>query len=226
MQKKQFGYLIFILFIACQSNQKNEAIEEIPKSKEDTVVNQTISEEKKTVVDTLPKPSIPFQEFTLYLDSIGYSSDTIRARKIATWQNNELPLILVNNKPFFKIDPSNHHILSSEESLKGNYRYDSLTVNYLAFKKAISIFTYYYRENVKSKFIADGTIEEWNFKTDTEAKAALRELDKIKDLYYFNTRSYSFQADNYMYIFHTRASAFELPLKRIYTKFRERRIGQ
>jgi len=139
------------------------------------------------------KPTNRFFNFTNYLDSIGYIADTSRARKIAGREFDHSSVILVSNNPFFRINPSSHEILLTKEWLKGNSKFDTMNVDYEIFKKPKTIFAYYYRHNIEGDLIEDGVIEEWIFKTDNDAKKALNELDKIKDLLYFNTASFHFR---------------------------------
>lgn len=96
------------------------------------------------------------------------------------------------------------------------------TVNYRILENFENAFGYYYRQNIKSDWIEDGVIEEWQFLTESEAKGALIQINKIKDMAYFNTQSFTIQHDSILYIFHTRASAFDLTLKKIYQEFEKR----
>jgi len=176
---------------------------------------------KVTYSEIPPKPSTYFVGFTNYLDSAGYISDSSRARKVSPRDLSNSRIIIIDSKPFFVISPINHDVLLSKESLKGNYIFDTMVVDYDIFRKPTSILAYYYRQNIKSTTIEDGVIEEWNFASESEAKKAMSQLNKVHDLVYFNTRSFLFQTKNYLYIFHTRASAFDITLRKFYKTFKQ-----
>jgi hypothetical protein len=218
---RQILLFTFILFGCEQTKQPDDSIAASQPTK-DSVLMKKVESQTIVETDTLPKPTTQIVNFTNYLDSIGYIADTIRAKK-TSHQLTNATIVLSDSKPFYLLSPTTHEIQKSKQFLKGNYIFDSLTVDYDIFLKPISIFAYYYRQNIKAEFIEDGIIEEWNFRTANEANQAFNELNKIKDMVYFNTNSFILQQDNYLYIFHTRASGFDITLRKFYTTFKQRR---
>jgi hypothetical protein len=120
------------------------------------------------------------------------------------------------------LNPTNHQIQKANKIFQGNTRINTPTVDFEVFLKPISIFAYYYRQNIKSEMIEDGVIEEWRFGTNFEASQAFIEINKIKDIVYFNTNSFTLLHENHLYIFHTRASAFDITLRKFYRTFKQR----
>jgi hypothetical protein len=216
--------LIFsLLLVGCnQTKQQDKSSIATSQAKIDTIEQLKIENRAIIQSDTSLKPTIQFLTFTNYLDSIGYISDTTRAKKSEHHLSNST-LVLFNNKPFYSVNPTNHEIQKSKQFLKGNESFDTLTVDYEIFLKPISLFAYYYRQKMKSAMIEDGVIEEWNFRTSKEALQAFTEINKIKGFVYFNTNSFTLVHENYLYIFHTRASAFDITLRKFYTTFKQRR---
>lgn len=224
--------IFFILFFCSCGQQKQQdksLIADQPTT--DSILMKVVDSNIVVQSDTNPKPTIYFLNFTDYLDSMGYNADTIRAKKVSQQLSNAT-IVRFGDKPFYIVNPTKHEIQSGWESLNGNYYYDSLKTNldYNIFLKPTSIFAYYYREDKNETLIEDGIIEEWQFKTDTEATHALTELNKavvgkmkIKDLVYFNTSSFTLQKDNYLYIFNTRAAAFHITLRKFFQTFKQRR---
>ena len=96
----------------------------------------------------------------------------------------------------------------------------SNTVDYNVFREAVTIYGYFYREDTQSDWIHDGMIEEWKFENLEDAERALIEIQRIGYDLYFNTESYYLQKNNYLYLFHTRAAAFNLTLKKFYKEFK------
>lgn len=215
--------LIFsLLLIGCgQTKQQDKSRIASNQPEIDSLEQQKIESQTIVTSDTLPKPTIWFLTFTNYLDSIGYISDTARAKKTEHHLSNS-KLSLFNNRPFYCLIPTNHEIQKSNQFLTGITSFDTLTVDYEIFLKPISIFAYYYRQKIKSEMIEDGVIEEWNYRTANEAMQAYTEINKIKDFVYFNTNSFTILHENYLYIFHTRASAFDITLRKFYKTFKQR----
>lgn len=206
-------FITFLTLISCQSNHNKHVI-----SEDGLHVNDSVFEE---ALRDIQLPSAAFEDFTMYLDSIGFFNDTVLAQKTHQMQDSSF-LILTNSKKFLKVKPSTHPILNAPNELEGNTRFDSLIVDFDVFKQAESIMIYQYKDKRNGNMKVDGEIEEWSFATVDKAQNALKELNKFKDMYYFNTKSYAFQNENYMYIFHARAAAFEIPLKQIYLEFKKR----
>ena len=163
------------------------------------------------------KPTAAFEDFTAYLDTAGYLSDTSRTQKLLADEVKDALVFHSGKSVFFIQAPEHQLILRNKENWGANKQ-----VDYAAFEKALFISVYYYYGKDRKIVVEDGVIEEWQFRTAGEAKKALHEFNKIKDLVYFNTDSFSFQSMNRLYVFHTRAVAFNETLEQFYTTFRKR----
>lgn len=176
----------------------------------------SISSNEKSI-----QPTDAFLSFTNYLDSSGYISDTARAQ-ITELSLNRSKIGYFENKPFYVLVPKNHAIQQTKQFLKNFKKFDTLTVDFDIFLRPISIFAYYYRQKNKSELIEDGVIEEWHFSSKNEAQQAFTEINKMKEFVYVNTSSLTLVRENKLYIFHTRASAFDITLGNFYERFKER----
>ena len=193
--------LIFsLLLVGCgQTKQQDNSRVSSIQDEVNSIEQQKIESHRIVPSDTSPKPTIYFLKFTNYLDSIGYISDTSRAKKTEHHLSNST-VVLLNGKPFYSLIPTKHEIQKANQYLQGNTSFDTLTVDFGVFLKPISIFAYFYRQNIKSEMIEDGVIEEWNFGTNNEALQAFNEINKIKDFVYFNTNSFTLLHENYLFI--------------------------
>lgn len=162
------------------------------------------------------KPTIRFEQFAAYLDSEGYGFDTARTAKLNGYEVKNAVLLDSGNYVFYRLDPQDHPILRNKANWAPNQQID-----YEAFAKASFVFTYHYYCKNEIIFNEDGVIEEWHFQSTSEAKKAQQEFDKIKSLVYFNTDAFSFQSGNQLYLFHTRAAAFDETLERFYNTFKK-----
>lgn len=216
--KRLLTFSAFLVLFACQQTDNKSTTNIIP----DSVPIENPIETTFSKLDTTPKPTLFFTNFTNYLDSVGYIADTARAKIVSYRVLENSSIVFFNNRPFYKVSLINPDILSAKKSFEIQPFQDT-TVDYNIFNKSTSTFAYYYRQNIKGSWIEDGIIEEWNFKSEKEAKKAFIELNKIKNMVYFNTFSFTLQTDNYLYIFHTRASAFDINMKKLFNIFKQRR---
>ncbi len=159
------------------------------------------------------KPTKRFEEFAVHLDSAGYVSDTDRSERLEPDLTTAARYRYKENV-FFIIDPEDHTILQNRQ------RDVSAPVDYAALEQVQCISAYYYYDKNETIVREDGVIEEWQFETPAKAEKALKELDKIRESVYFNTDSFAFQSDSCVYLFHTRAAAFDETLERFYTDFK------
>lgn len=165
---------------------------------------------------TRNEPASHFIRFTAYMDSLGFQTGIERAQKVGNFQQTKYDYY--DKKVFFEVNPAEHALYQNKES----WIRDVSDLDCEIFKNSISIFSYYYYDKKKSLILTDGVIEEWKFGTTNKAKKAAVEFEKINDAIYFNTESYYFQHKNYLYIFHTRASAFDPKLKEFYIIFKQK----
>ncbi|MFO7657155.1 MAG: hypothetical protein R6W78_08815 [Bacteroidales bacterium] len=217
---KQVQIILFFLllfFSSCVQTNTDKQFENFDtlKTNKDSIED---IENRPIMLDTSPRPTNDFINFTHYLDSIGYISDTNRAKIVSYRVLGKVKIDFFSGRPFYRLSKKNPDIFFTENWFETQPFKDS-TVNYRIFENFENAFGYYYRQNIKSNLIEDGVIEEWQFLTEVEAKEALVQINKIKHMVYFNTASFTLQHDSILYIFHTRASAFDLTLKKIHEEF-------
>ena len=212
--KKITVILLTLTIISCEYNTTKKTID---NSQTDT--NLINGKDTVIIVKELYKDE-PIKYFYTLIDTIeklGWIADTNRPKKVTIYKNLKSSKIQkFNNKPFYIIDLAEHEIFTWENS--ANHLTDSL--NYSLFKKAKSIWAYFYRNKFDKITIRDGVIEQWEFDDETTAELALQNLEEVYPLPYFNTQPYYHQVKNYLFIFNTRASAFSYSQKEIYEIFK------
>jgi len=213
-------FFLLIIFSSCVQTNTNQQVDnadtlELRKGADKVFKNNT------TAPDTSPGPTIAFINFSCYLDSIGYIADISRAKIVSYRVLENAKIKYFSNRPFYRLLKKNPDVFLMKDRFKSQPVKDS-TVNYKIFENANYAFGYFYRQNIQGNWIEDGVIEEWQFLNDEDAKEAMNQINKIKHLVYFNTRSFTLQHNNILYIFHTRSSAFELTLNKNFKEFVKR----
>jgi len=204
--------IVFVCSFLLSCNTNNDSANK-SSSIEDTSIPVLLEKDSVAIVSDTILPSNIFCEFVSYVDSVGYISDTIRAKKVSYHVLQKVNIKHYCNGTFYRLDNENFGIVFKE-------KYDlNKDINYKVFDKIMHAFGYYYREDKEGSLIEDGVIEEWFFSNENDAINAIQELNKIKQMVYFNTRSFTIQHKNYLYVFHTRASAFDPTLEKLYNKF-------
>ncbi len=211
--------MIVLVFLSCSTN--NEQKENNVEENLDTIrIQDDSTSSKEVLVESNINNKGPIKYFidlTDTLDELGWSSDTARLNNVPIYSMLEYEnLKLFNNRPFYKIDITNCEIFRYEKH--NNYRVN--LIDFELFRKAKDIWGYFYRIDNEDNYITDGVIEQWEFEDETMVKSAIGNLKLVYPLPYFNTSPYYHQVDNYLFIFHTRASNFSYNQKDIYEKFK------
>ncbi len=203
-----------LTIISCENNtahnETDNNLTDTSLLKNDIIIKQDISETYKK------GPIECFQKLTDTMDEMDWIADTNRLKEVTIYNLNSSKIHKYNNKPFYIIDLAEHQIFTWENSAF----HLADTVNYSLFKKAKSIWAYFYRNKSDKITIRDGVIEQWEFEDETTAELALQNLEEVYPLPYFNTQPYYHQVKNYLFIFNTRASAFSYSQKEIYEIFK------
>jgi hypothetical protein len=195
---------IFVAFLAtaCNDTPKN-----ITNQKQNDSLTTTSDSLKTTALDKAQEPSALLVDLADYIDSIGYTFDTIRIKKVRYFDDKDC--LIYSNRIFYKLNPNNTLVFTTKKSVLPLSNVDISSINYELFTKVKSVFGYYYCSKDRiSDYIEDGVIEEWNFSTEKEAEEAGIEINRIKFGVYFHTAAYIARQDNRIFIFHNRA-AFE-----------------
>lgn len=126
-----------------------------------------------------------------YIDSCGFICDSNRIKNVSGYfELDNKNVQIIDNKYFYKININEHEIFKVKkriEKYNNAVKKDTINsiplkkndANYKAFRKVVTIYGYFYREDVESNFIHDGMIEEWKFETFEDAKHALTEVKKV-----------------------------------------------
>jgi len=154
------------------------------------------------------KPSVELIAFAKELDDLNWKADPDRLKKVSGY--NELKhenLKFFDDIPFYIIEFNdarlNSKLFKSRFAERDGFKFD-------VFKKAKSIWGYFYRGKKKGAIISDGVIEQWEFEDTETAKKAIEMMKKSGFEIYFNTNPYFFRLKNKLYIFQTRAMMFSL----------------
>jgi hypothetical protein len=199
--------LATILIISCQSRP-------------DTVVMDQMETAKMQEVPELrlDRPTRAFMALVKYLDSLGYNSDTSRVKKLHNYKElSRGKIILFDSFPFYSIGKENSKILSWNNIARE--KTDSIDVS--VFLKARSLWAYFYRKVPAQELSVDGVIEQWKFSNESEAKEAVQQLESVYPLPFFNTEPWYAIHREYLFVFHTRASAFSYTQHNFFKRFQQ-----
>lgn len=159
-------------------------------------------------------PSDLFVEMTDYLDSLGYSFDTTRIKKVGYFSNKKA--FSHDDKCFYHIDLPNHPVFHPVGFTNNYDGIDTSKIKKHLFYAATNIYGYFYCEKRrKDEMLRDGVIEEWQFKNDIQADSAGQELNRIRNLVFFYTSSFVKRTKNNVYIFHNRGAFDQIHKKTI-----------
>lgn len=177
-----------------------------------------VTADSLTISKRADGPSALFLAMTNYLDSTGYSFDTIRINKVSYFSNKNA--VVFNDKVFYKITLPHHSIFHLFNSFKQGYDcVDTTKIKKNLFYKAKNIYGYFYCEKKRTdELLRDGAIEEWQFENENEADEAAIELGRIRAVVFFFTSSYITRTKNCVYVFHNRG-AFDLIHRKTIKKF-------
>ncbi|HKC68856.1 MAG TPA: hypothetical protein VKG26_11545 [Bacteroidia bacterium] len=217
---KNILLLLVLAFVinACNNNPPKENKVTVTMKQIDLVAPLVDSVET-TSLDNSNQPSRLFIDMTNYLDSIGFTYDTMRIKKVNYFNNHDC--FISDTKVFYNLTPKKTMVFSTLRFIQTCCNIDTATINFSVFKPVKNIYGYFYSEKIKSDdFICDGVIEEWQFSSDKEADNAAIEINRIKRCVYFNTASYLSRYGKSLFIFHTRASGFSHILKKTVNRFK------
>jgi hypothetical protein len=207
--KKIIGTILFLLAVCC-NNEGN-------KSR----IGYRVDKAAKTVQTWDSLSDIPTRNFVTIvrlLDSLEYSSDATRSNKSRNYKEIvESEVRFFDGFPFYKIDKEKTKILWWNTLVR--QKEDSIETK--IFEEAESVWGYFYSKTETRYLTVDGIIEQWTFPDNTTAETALDDLRSFYPLPYFNTEPYYLTDGKFLFVFHTRASAFSYRQKEFFNKFRE-----
>ena len=167
-------------------------------------------------------PSRQFLRLAQQINTAGYIWDTTRIKNVTHYYRSD-SIVDLGNFIFYKMQLKDSWIIEFYNLYKDKKDRDSPMKNgliqYECFENATSIFGYYYRQKRKANLMVDGYIEEWLFPTDEDAEKAVKDVNRVKEMVYFNTTAFCCQIDKRIYIFHVRASGFSIPMRQFFKRF-------
>jgi hypothetical protein len=216
MSARFFIIIVIPGFISCSDEMKKEPADHIDFLKDTTFV-----QEDRSTPGSFTVPSRQFLDLVKQIDSSGFIWDTARIKKVVHYFRDD-SIIIAENYVFYKMKPEHSYIIefynTHRNDQESSFFRDAL-IKKEYFDKAISIVAYYYRQKEKSDLITDGFIEEWRFPTPRDAENALRDVDHVKAVVFFNTESFTCRIAERVYVFHVRASGFSIQLKKFFQRF-------
>lgn len=164
------------------------------------------------------RPTEAFFSLIEKLESQGYSSDSLRAKKVYS-ELKQKNTTIIDDKTFYKLNPNESRIITA--NLIDKYLESEESLN--LFKNAEDVWVYFYSSQTKSKdnYIEDGIIEQWEFNSKETATTAINKLNSVYPMPFFNTQPYYVQSGNILYVFHTRADMFSYKQKEFFNLFKE-----
>lgn len=151
-----------------------------------------------------------FLRFAQFLDSSGYSCDTLRLKKTYNIPNDNKKITI--DKYNFYLYPPGKNSLDWRFETASIDTLVSLTLNKKLFSTVISVESYFYTQKTPEikygeKWYIDGIIDEWKFPDNNSAKIGAIELINKQDEIYFHMQHHLVcYVDNYVYVFSTRGS--------------------
>lgn len=218
--KKQYITLILVFFIiSCSNQSKDKQLTGIQIERTDTFQKEILVDSSK-VLQFNCVISERFSQLALYLDTIGYSFDTLRLNKTYTLLKKSSRLNIKNHYFYnYKLQETVPFRMIYQDS---SYFEDQINIEVL--KKTQSVIAYFFSKRTPDikygkKWYIDGVAEEWKFPNNNSAKTAAIELSSIVESVYFNVSAFICYVDNYMYVFSSRSSAYMNSINPIFKKF-------
>lgn len=222
-------FIVIVLFVLTACSNKSE-----DKSKEE-IITLDSSAINSQQAETFVKPTIHKDKlitdrllnFAKFLDSIGYSWDTTRLKKVAVYSKLDIKPMFVDHLAFFEVPfrKTTVYLERNNEDMNNSF------IDTNEYGKAKKIIMYYFREKNPSTadWITDGVIEEWDFPDSTIAKKISEDLDKIQKRLFWNREAFICRKDNYVYLCYSRSSGFMYAIKPFFDWFatvnKVKRIG-
>lgn len=205
MKKLLMCMWLTVLF-SCGENEKDSVA--VGSSRQDTT-SDTMT---RPVVDK-DKPTERFIDLVNYIDSAGYTWDSVRYMKkirYADYREKKVIDSYLFYKMGFNDTPLSWYNNPDKEAAKANNKGCLLDESYFADCKMIWGYVYVQKgfNAAKDDFSVDGFIEEFEFSSIPQADSALNEIDRKKGMVFFFTGSYCCRVDRFLYIFNTRAGAY------------------
>lgn len=232
-----------LFVLSCLGENKDTKVSAVPTtSNSDTsqtiMLDSNLAESHAIEQETFINPE--FLDLVKVIDSSGYLYDSIKLRK--TYRGfDSVKTIHEKGYLFYETELKNTVPLSKNNFIRKQLRnanvqeMDSLelekfktwkkqrVLNFKQLEKAKSIYSYHFiAKKPKGSYSSDGIIEQWEFDSNEEAQLAAIDLGKKELFVYFNRGAYVCYLENYVYIFHSRASGFYTPLKNFINLFIKR----
>ncbi|TAH43534.1 MAG: hypothetical protein EYC69_02395 [Bacteroidetes bacterium] len=227
--------LSLFFFYACHNLQTEKQIEG-----DTTIVERSVF--RDTTLNSQTDGIITDRVLTWvnYLDSIGYSDDTIRFSNSSAKAYHKVAVKhIIDHRTFYEISYEETPLVwfsrlhcadcdidTSEQSRNWCERWKLDTNNFIKVKQIVQYFfvkkiprRFVDYEGKRTKEFPDGVIEEWKFSDNISAKKASEELGSKQKMVFMNCGAFTCYIDNYMYVFYSRAAAYMYSIDPLYKKF-------
>ncbi|WP_064967582.1 hypothetical protein [Tenacibaculum ovolyticum] len=221
MRIKSIILIAFFIACGCKKEQKENIKDSIPEESIRNVANESSVITKEKVEEIVIYKSIPIPELIEFVKKIEKSDlipDTLRLRKKRLYEYLGEKKIF-SNYPFYKILYESTDLKRANELWPELLNKQSTKLNIKLFKRAKSIWGYFYKDKNGGDTISDGVIEQWEFENEEEVKEALEQIELAGHFVYFNTRPFHCRVKNYLITFRTRAMGFSYDQKKIFEEF-------
>lgn len=231
---RSYYIIISILLVSCSENGIDSKKIEIQDST--SIFQETPKDSLKRNEVYRKEVSEEFMDLVMFIDSMNYRWDTLRAKK--TYEHHDSSEYkITNGYLFYEIQLQNTAPYKNREFIKRQLSNIELsdTLNYnrmigwrerwgidtnlLDQVKSIKAYFFVTKEpyiNNGIKTFVDGTIEEWKFPDTLIAKSVAKDIADKASRVYINTGAYVCYLDEYVYVFYSRSAGFYTPLKRFW----------
>lgn len=237
--------IIAIFFaIACSEENQNAPSNKISVDTTKKRLNTSLVIPKDSIIEEEKEErflTTELLELAKKIDSSGYLYDSIKLRKSYRHFDSVKILTLdgylfyetkiTNTVPFTTLKSVRSRVgrkakedMDSLELQEFHVRKAKMVMDVNLLEKVQSIYSYHYvlKKTTTSgplRTFEDGIIEQWQFESKEVAKMAGEEIGKKAVFAYFNRGAHVCYLNNYVYIFHSRASAFYTTLEKFFDWF-------
>ncbi|WP_299103165.1 hypothetical protein [uncultured Winogradskyella sp.] len=217
------SFFVLIICFSCKKEKQSIPVVENKKEVIEAADSTTLYKESQSNKKDVLGDNSPIHEFIVLTNRLElgrWKHDTIRAKKIyGLGENSSKKPVFFKEKPFYELTFDETGISRFVKSK--NFKDELEDFDVEVFENTVSIWSYFYRDDMDDNWIEDGIIEQWEFKTQTLAKIAHENIEKKGGtVFYFNTNPFFYTYKNYLFIFHTRAMAFSYDQKIIFEDFK------
>ncbi|HXC06036.1 MAG TPA: hypothetical protein VNZ86_14865 [Bacteroidia bacterium] len=200
------SFFLALLLVSCAGNQP----EPIPAFQAKTLIQDSIRSLPSPAADTLV--STRMVGFATYMDSLGYSCDSVRFLKTNGLASGQKRLTAHG---YLFYTGSAREFMKAYGRDKFGADTSEVFLDNLIMGKCLSSVSYFYTgkkpfdQDSRGKWFVDGLLDEWKFQNAATAKAVAEELGKKVKFLFPNNLFLVGYVNNCVYSLTTRSSRFE-----------------